>query len=229
MAFVGVCCLLTFLGGICHWHSVAFVFHLYFLQAFGIGVCWHSVAFSGVCCLPIFLGDICYWRSLAFGGVCWRSVAFVGVQWRLLACSGICWRSVAFGGVQWRLLFSNIFGRHLLLAFVGICWRSVAFVGVCLLVRPLYYISRQINKYKIDIVRKICVLAFGKCIIYYNQTTGSIYLDRVKCGEETAKSAVFKMADLKMCEVISFALVLKRSFQQQNKFILKNEIDILIP
>ena len=62
----------------------------------------------------------------------------------------------------------------------------------------VYYISRPINKYKIDIVRKICVLAFGKYIIYYNPTTGSIYLDRVKCSEETAKSAVFKMADLNM-------------------------------
>ena len=58
---------------------------------------------------------------------------------------------------------------------------------------------------------------------------GSIYLDRVKFGEETAKSAVFKMVDLKKCEAIFFALVLKRSFQQQNKFILKNKVDILIP
>ena len=45
-------------------------------------------------------------------------------------------------------------------------------------------------------------------------TTGSIYLDRVKCREETAKSAVFKMADLNTCEANSFALVLQRSFQQ---------------
>ena len=37
------------------------------------------------------------------------------------------------------------------------------------------------------------------------------------------------MADLKKCEAIFFALVLKRLFQQQNKFILKNEFDILIP
>ena len=48
------------------------------------------------------------------------------------------------------------------------------------------------------------------------------------CGEETAKSAVFKMADLKKCEAIFFALVLKRSFQQQHNFILKNKVDILI-
>ena len=43
----------------------------------------------------------------------------------------------------------------------------------------------------------VCVLAFRKCIIYYNPTTGSIYLDCVKFGEETTKSAVFKMVDLK--------------------------------
>ena len=85
------------------------------------------------------------------------------------------------------------------------------------------------KKNKIDIVRKICVLAFRKCIIFYNPITGSIYLDRVKCGEETAKSAVFKMVDLNMCEVISFTLVLKRSFQQHNKFTSKNKVDILVP
>ena len=55
----------------------------------------------------------------------------------------------------------------------------------------------------------MCVLAFRKCIIYHDPTTGSIYLDRVKFGEETAKSAVFKMADLKKCAAIFFALVLK--------------------
>ena len=93
----------------------------------------------------------------------------------------------------------------------------------------LHYINCAINKYKIDIVRQICVLAFGKYNIYYNPTTGSIFLDCVKCGEMTAKSAVFKMADLNMCEVISFALVLKRSIQQQNKFIPKNKVDILVP
>ena len=86
-----------------------------------------------------------------------------------------------------------------------------------------------INKYKIDIGRWICVLAFGKYNIYYNPTTGSIYLDCVKCGEETAKSAVFKMADLHKCEVISIALVFKRSFQQHNKFISKNKVHILVP
>ena len=75
----------------------------------------------------------------------------------------------------------------------------------------------------------MCVLAFGKYNIYYNPTTGSIFLDCVKCGEMTAKSAVFKMADLNMCEVISFALVLKRSIQQHNKFISKNKVDILVP
>ena len=75
----------------------------------------------------------------------------------------------------------------------------------------------------------MCVLAFGKCIIYHERTTGTFCLDRVKFGEETAKSAVFKMAGLKKCEAIFFALVLKRSFQQQNKFILKSKVDILIP
>ena len=45
----------------------------------------------------------------------------------------------------------------------------------------------------------------------------------------TAKSAIFKMADLNMCEVISIALVLKRLFQQQNNYFGKNEVDILIP
>ena len=93
----------------------------------------------------------------------------------------------------------------------------------------LYYINRPINKYKIDIVKQMCVSAFRKCIIYHDPITGSIYLDRVKFGEETAKSAVFKMAGLKKCEAIFFALVLKRSFQQQNKFILKSKVDILIP
>ena len=150
LVFDGICWPLLFIN-ISRWHlSVAFVVDRYFLQAFGIGVCWRAVAFSGVCCLPIYWGDICYWRLLAFSGVCWRSVAFVGVQWRLLACSGVRWRAVAFGGVCWRLLFTNIFGRHLLLAlsaFGGVCWRSVAFVGVrwrllafvgvCLLVRPM--------------------------------------------------------------------------------------------
>ena len=54
-------------------------------------------------------------------------------------------------------------------------------------------------------------------------------MDCVKCGEETAKSAVFKMADLHKCEVISIALVFKRSFQQHNKFISKNKVHILVP
>ena len=154
LVFGGICCLLTFLGGICHWLSVAFVVDRYFLQAFGIGVCRRSVAYSGVCCLLIFLGDICYWRLLAFGGVCWRavafvgvrwrSVAFVGVQWRSVACSGVCclpifletfvigvcWHSVAFVGVQWRLLaFGGVCWRSV--AFVGVRWRLLAFVGVC--------------------------------------------------------------------------------------------------
>ena len=37
------------------------------------------------------------------------------------------------------------------------------------------------------------------------------------------KTAVFKMADLHKCDVISIALVFKRSFQQHNKFISKNK------
>ena len=46
-------------------------------------------------------------------------------------------------------------------------------------------------------------------LLIQDPSTRAIYFDHLKTGEETAKSAAFKMAALIKCEGNQFALVLK--------------------